>query len=486
MKISISVTNKNAKADDPPSIVCGNSDYTIAFNFDSEWADYTVKTARFSYIVCGQLKRYIDVVFSGDECSVPVFHNIDAVEVGVYAGDLRTSTPAIIPCKKSILCDGGAPDAPSEDVYNQIMEQLATVKPPDINIENSEGAGSLQQELDAVSWAPDASQTDVLSDTAIYKDGDAILTGAFGDFSAMMGGKSQAKGKRAFAEGTSTIALGNYSHAEGNKTFAKAVNSHAEGLLTNALGGNSHAEGASTRATGDNSHAEGHLSEASGYGSHAEGNQTTASGEAAHTEGSSNAATGNCAHAEGAGNTASGYASHAEGDSNKAIGSGSHAGGVMSQAKHNMSFVHGTYLETGRVGQSVFGEYNAVDANALFAVGNGTSQTNRKNAFQVNADGTMYAGGKQLGITFIAKFGVTTLDEILAAVNDGRACFCVIPDGNYKGTVLPLTSYSTAFCSFSTLYNPFTPNSIGNAYEMTVWCHSGGWTSVKTKSLAYV
>ena len=444
MKISISVTNKNAKADDPPSIVCGNSDYTVDFNFDSEWADYTVKTARFSYIVCGQLKRYIDVVFSGDECSVPVFHNIDAVEVGVYAGDLRTSTPAIIPCKKSILCDGGAPDAPSEDVYNQIMEQLATVKPPDINIENSEGAGSLQQELDAISWVPDASQTDVITNTAIQKDGDALLTGAFGDFSAMMGGKSQAKGKRAFAEGTSTIALGNYSHAEGNKTFAKAVNSHAEGLLTNALGEVSHAEGSTTTAKGDAS------------------------------------------HAEGAWTVASGYASHAENDHTEASGNGSHAGGVYSKAKHNMSFVHGSYLETGRSNQAVFGEYNKVDTSALFAVGNGTSQTNRKNAFQVNADGTMYAGGKQLGITFIAKFGVTTLDEILAAVNDGRACFCVIPDGNYKGTVLPLTSYSTAFCSFSTLYNPFTPNSIGNAYEMTVWCHSGGWTSVKTKSLAYV
>lgn len=124
MKISINVANKIARADNPPSIVCGNSDYTIAFDFDSEWAEYTVKTARFAYTVCGQLKRYIDVVFSGAECNVPVLSNIDEVEVGVYAGDLRTTTPAIIPCERSILCGGGAHDDPPEDVYNQIMEQL--------------------------------------------------------------------------------------------------------------------------------------------------------------------------------------------------------------------------------------------------------------------------------------------------------------------------------------------------------------------------
>lgn len=136
MKISITIANKIAKADNPPTIVCGNSDYTIAFNFDSEWNEYALKTARFAYVVCGRLKRYIDVVFSGNECSVPKLHNIDAVEVGVYAGDLHTTTPAYIPCEKSILCDGGVPDSPSEDVYNQIMELIA-----------ESGAGGGKQEV---------------------------------------------------------------------------------------------------------------------------------------------------------------------------------------------------------------------------------------------------------------------------------------------------------------------------------------------------
>lgn len=104
-------------------IVCGNSDYTIEFAFDSEWDAETTKTARFSYNGVHE-----DVIFSGNTVSVPVLRNVIALSVGVFAGNLRTTTPAFIPCRRSILCDGGVPAAPGEDVYNQIMELLNTVK----------------------------------------------------------------------------------------------------------------------------------------------------------------------------------------------------------------------------------------------------------------------------------------------------------------------------------------------------------------------
>jgi hypothetical protein len=86
------------------SIVCGNSDYQIKFVFDEEWADRANKTARF--IWGGQ---YYDVEFEGDTCNVPVITGTDEVEVGVYAGDLNTTTGATIECVRSILCKGGAP-----------------------------------------------------------------------------------------------------------------------------------------------------------------------------------------------------------------------------------------------------------------------------------------------------------------------------------------------------------------------------------------
>lgn len=82
-------------------IVCGNSDYQIQFTFDSEWDTHTQKTARF--IWAGQ---YVDVDFEGDVCPVPIIQSAEQLLVGVYAGELSTTTPAFIDCKKSILCEG--------------------------------------------------------------------------------------------------------------------------------------------------------------------------------------------------------------------------------------------------------------------------------------------------------------------------------------------------------------------------------------------
>lgn len=121
MELKVIVKNKIAKFYGS-YIVCGNSDYTINFTFDSEWDAYETKTARFKYN-----GTYIDVIFTGSTCDVPVIQNTHLVTVGVYAGDLHTTTPAIIPAKISILCGGGTPVAPSDDVYNQIMERLNNI-----------------------------------------------------------------------------------------------------------------------------------------------------------------------------------------------------------------------------------------------------------------------------------------------------------------------------------------------------------------------
>lgn len=116
-------------------IVCGNSDYQIFFTFDDDWGNYDTKTARFIYG-----GTYTDVVFSGNTCPVPVLRNITSVSVGLYAGDLCTSTPAEIECQKSILCNDGIPEAPTENVYGQIVE-LINSKPmllPTVNISEND------------------------------------------------------------------------------------------------------------------------------------------------------------------------------------------------------------------------------------------------------------------------------------------------------------------------------------------------------------
>ena len=100
-------------------IVCGNSDYVIKFTFDLEWEDHSTKTARFMYN-----STIVDVVFTGDTVSVPIITKATSLSVGVFSGNLKTTTPATIGCLKSILCDEGLPPDPMPDVYAQMMELL--------------------------------------------------------------------------------------------------------------------------------------------------------------------------------------------------------------------------------------------------------------------------------------------------------------------------------------------------------------------------
>lgn len=118
-EINIEVRNKIAEKTDDMIYVCNNSDYIASFDFDSEWDAYNTKTARFSHD--GQ---HVDVVFTGNQCNVPVITNTYAFHVGVFAGDLHTTTAARVPCRKSILCGAGAPANPTPDVYDQLMELI--------------------------------------------------------------------------------------------------------------------------------------------------------------------------------------------------------------------------------------------------------------------------------------------------------------------------------------------------------------------------
>ena len=119
MYIRISVNNKIATLQDNCLIINGNSDYVIKFEFDAEWDAYETKTARFV-----TARGYTDVVFSGDEVALPVITDAISVRVGVYAGNLRTTTPAVIFCRRCITDGSGSPADPAPDVYAQIMERL--------------------------------------------------------------------------------------------------------------------------------------------------------------------------------------------------------------------------------------------------------------------------------------------------------------------------------------------------------------------------
>lgn len=113
--INVLVRDKIASAVGDIVYICGNSDYVVSFDFDAEWDAYSVKTARFVHN-----GTYTDVVFTGEQCAMPVIQKAYGIYVGVYAGDLCTTTPAHIPSAASILSAEGTPAAPPDDVYAQI------------------------------------------------------------------------------------------------------------------------------------------------------------------------------------------------------------------------------------------------------------------------------------------------------------------------------------------------------------------------------
>ena len=131
-------------------IICGNSDYTIRFTFDDEWAAYATKTARF--IWNGQYK---DVEFTGSTCEVPLLKNTDTLRVGVYAGDLKTTTSAVIGCKKSVLCGGEALNADEAAAYASAA-QLAAAR-AEVAARVAEQAAARAEELSTLPIAEEES-----------------------------------------------------------------------------------------------------------------------------------------------------------------------------------------------------------------------------------------------------------------------------------------------------------------------------------------
>ena len=165
------------------------------------------------------------------------------------------------------------------------------------------------------------------------------------------------------------------------------------------IGASSLVEGIDCTASQVASHAEGFQTNATGCHSHAEGFWTLASGNSSHAEGGNTEASGACSHAGNDGSVASGDNSTAINGGN-ASGEGSFAVFPGSQAKHTYAAAMGQGVVTGKNNQTVIGYYNAVDSNAIFVVGNGSSDTARSNCFSINPDGG-YGG---TGIAYASRF----------------------------------------------------------------------------------
>ena len=229
--------------------------------------------------------------------------------------------------------------------------------------------------------------------------------------STAMGDATTASQFAATALGFNTIASGESSTAMGRQTTASGLNSTAMGFGSTAGGHSSTAMGRQTTASGLNSTAMGFNSTASGENSVAMGFFSTSSGHtslaannsiaAGHTSlaannsiaaglrsasfnqsqalGENSFATGN-GHVGSTGTNAAGIAGGgAFGVNASALGEGTHAWSFSSTSlgRYNDGF------------QSTSNTNTWVNTDPLFIIGNGTSNTDRKNAMTVYKNGTL-------------------------------------------------------------------------------------------------
>lgn len=154
MNITITVRNRIASVRDspPPEIINGNSGYVLCFDWDSEWDAFEAVTCCVVLYTATGSTRSTYTVSSGT-VTLPPLHDTYAIEVGLTAGDVYTTTPARIACIACIT-DGDAEEAATEfDVYNAMMEYLSGVQSGSHNAE--ELAVMYQELIDYMNSLPD-------------------------------------------------------------------------------------------------------------------------------------------------------------------------------------------------------------------------------------------------------------------------------------------------------------------------------------------
>lgn len=202
------------------------------------------------------------------------------------------------------------------------------------------------------------------------------------------GGDGVVGGAYSHVEGDGCAALNNGAHCEGKGYYKNSVtdwkkrtakdNDYLKDLWKKILFGKTDTSGYTYK-----------FSAAIGFASHVEGMGNIAPKASVTLEGLDTGATASFVnganHAEGAGNFAGAAASHAEGIRNE-IGHNayaSHAEGIKNTTQNRAEHASGQYNKSNKASDT-FGDAG----NTLFSVGCGTSDTDRKNAFEVMQDGT--------------------------------------------------------------------------------------------------
>lgn len=285
------------------------------------------------------------------------------------------------------------------------------------------------------------------------------------------GGGGVVGGAYSHVEGDGCAALYDGAHCEGKGYYKNSVtdwkkrtakdNDYLKALWKKILFGKTDTSGYTYK-----------FSAAIGNASHVEGMGNIAPKAYATLEGLDTGATASFVnganHAEGAGNFAGAAASHAEGIRNE-IGDNayaSHAEGIKNTTQNRAEHASGQYNKSNKASDT-FGDAG----NTLFSVGCGTSDADRKNAFEVMQDGTCkyldVATGEQIDVG-VAKELSKPFDLTIGSTTkkvDGKSAVTFSAEEFNGSLIQKLTTASTevdirkAFTDNGTVKFP-TPGSI--------------------------
>ena len=119
--IVIKVTDKVPElVSGPEYVVCDNSDYTVVWQLDEEWAQFEHRTMQVNY----KDGTYERVLFTGDSCALTAIPVPGSVHVGLFAGDIHTTRPARLLAVRSATTDSGEERDPTPDGYAQAIQAL--------------------------------------------------------------------------------------------------------------------------------------------------------------------------------------------------------------------------------------------------------------------------------------------------------------------------------------------------------------------------
>lgn len=129
--IVIKVTDKVPElVSGPDYVVCDNSDYTVVWQLDEEWAQFEHRTMQVNY----KDGTYERVLFTGDTCALPALPVPGPVHVGLFAGDIHTTRPARLLAVRSGTTSSGEERDPMPNGYAQAIQAL------DAKLDKNQGA----------------------------------------------------------------------------------------------------------------------------------------------------------------------------------------------------------------------------------------------------------------------------------------------------------------------------------------------------------